>query len=165
MAEDMVKETDKNLEEQSYRIDDILSALMRIEDNQCKYVLTTYFNPMSLLKIYETKESTDLTIKELESRIFLYETILKAIHLLTDELQVPSEDMNTGYTIMKLDNSLNENEKAVLRDAMLAKDDLDSSVANLKRIYENADPIVRNLCSGAIMKAEQAVDDYEKLLR
>lgn len=165
MAGDTVKESDKSLEEQSCTIEDILSALMRIEDNQCKYVLTTYFNPISLLKIYETKESTDLTIKELESRIFLYETILKAIHLLTDELQVPSEDVNTGYTIMKLYNSLNENEKAVLRDAMLAKDDLDSSVANLKKIYENADPIVKTLCSGSIIRAKRSVADYEKLLR
>lgn len=165
MAEDIVKETDKNSEEQSYTIDDILSAIMRIEDEQCKYVLTSYFNPTSLLKIYETKESTDLAINELEGYVFLYETALRAIHLLADELQMPCEDMNTGCTIMKLYNSLNENEKAVLRDAMLAKDDLDSSVANLKMIYENADPIVKTLCSGAIMKAEQAVNDYEKLLR
>ena len=84
-----MENTKDNLEAQRYTVNDILSALMCLEDKEAKEVFTYHFKPVDFINIFNSKENFDEIIQTSEKHIEFYEIVLRGLRQLADILQVP----------------------------------------------------------------------------
>lgn len=86
-----MEELKENLEVQRYTVNDILSALMCVEDEDVKEVMTYHFKPGDIATAFSCQESFDEVIRVMEKYIEFYELAIRGHRQLADILQVPSE--------------------------------------------------------------------------
>lgn len=79
----------ENLDVQRYEMNDILSALMGLQDGKTKKVLTNHFRPVVFVEMFNDKEKFDEMIWTLEGHLEFYELALRGCRELADMLQVP----------------------------------------------------------------------------
>lgn len=84
--------TKENLEVQRYTVNDILSALMCVEDGDVKEVLTYHFKPGDIATAFSSQESFDEVIRTMEKYIEFYELAIRGHRQLADILQVPNQE-------------------------------------------------------------------------
>ena len=84
-----MENTKENLEFQRYDINDILGAVMCMDDQEAKFLFTYNYPPNTLMKILNDREEFEKAINEVEAYIAYYELTLRAFRELADILQVP----------------------------------------------------------------------------
>ena len=84
-----MENTKENLEVQRYDINEILGAVMCMEDNQLKDFLVKNYTLAGFMNVFDSQENYEGAIKGIESYIEYYELTLRAFRELADILQVP----------------------------------------------------------------------------
>lgn len=85
-----MEKTKENLEVQRYTVNDILGALMCLEDEEVKEVFTSHFKPVDIGITFSSQENFDKMIRTLENYIEFYEIAIRGFRQLADILQVPT---------------------------------------------------------------------------
>ena len=84
-----MENTKENLEMQRYDINDILGAVMCMDDQEAKALFTYKYPPNILMKIFNNRDDFEKAIQDIEAYIKYYELTLRAFRELADILQVP----------------------------------------------------------------------------
>ena len=84
-----MENTKENLEVQRYDINEILGAVMCIEDEQLKEFLVRHYTLGGFVNVFDSQEKYEQAIKGVEAHIEYYELTLRAFRELADILQVP----------------------------------------------------------------------------
>ena len=82
--------TKENLDVQRFTVNDILCALLCLEDKEVKEVLTSNFKPVEFAIVFSSQENFEKMISALEKNIEAYEIMLRGYRQLADILQVPA---------------------------------------------------------------------------
>lgn len=82
--------TKENLDVQRFTVNDILCALLCLEDKEVKEVLTSNFKPVDIGITFSSQENFDKMIRTLENYIEFYEIAIRGFRQLADILQVPT---------------------------------------------------------------------------
>lgn len=84
-----MENTKENLEVQRYDINEILGAVMCMEDKQLQGFLVKHYTLAGFVNVFDSQENYERSIKGIEANIEFYELTLRAFRELADILQVP----------------------------------------------------------------------------
>ena len=156
-----LNETQKAREIHEYTTDDIMSAIMRLNSNDSKYVLTQFYKPAELVQVFNDSENYDKFMDQLLSYIALYQVTANAFGELRAEMEVPTpmEYDRKSDQIMDLYNSLSDEEKISIGTKIQKADNLDVSLGKFNETWNNANPLTKGICSGLGILAGLATND------
>lgn len=83
--------TKEKTEIQQFTVDEVMAALMCIEDKDAKNTIINKLNIAQLTYYLNHKDVFDEAIKELENGLCIYENLINGLYLMLDILQVSND--------------------------------------------------------------------------
>lgn len=147
-----MKENLKRETEVAYTVDDIISALARLQHSEVRNIILGCYNPWELLKICTNEEEFDKAINSAKQYMTMYEYTIRGLTELREEVKNPTE-IDTKELILNLYDTLNDDEKISVCADVRKQDDLWLAIDKFEDTMNRANPLAKAIFPFAAVAA------------